>query len=155
MSSFIFILPLLILRGGQVIIFLALSVSVGVWLFVSGFGRRSDKGLFLCNGESAARNLFGEFFVKFVVKFLERSGIESVAEYRSPSDDVSASFKFLGVESEHFSFDFVSETFCFCLSIGNKFFPFVKAFDFGKKFVSGHFGLLWQVVRGFKLSRLS
>jgi len=26
--------------------FLALSVSVGVWLFVSGCGRLSDKGLF-------------------------------------------------------------------------------------------------------------
>lgn len=116
--------------------FLALSVSVGVWPFVSGFGRRSGKELFLCNGKPAARNLFGEFLVKFVVNFLERSGIESVAENGSPSDDVGSCFKFLGVESQHFSFDFISEAFGFCLSIGDQFFPFVKAFDFGKKFVS-------------------
>ena len=89
--------------------FLALSVSVWVWLFVSGYGRFSDKGLFLCDREPAARNLFGEFLVEFVVNFLERSGLESVAEDGSPSDDVGACFKFLGVESEHFCFDFVSE----------------------------------------------
>ena len=115
--------------------FLALSVLVGVWLFVSGFGRLSGKGLFLCNGKPAARNLLGEFLVEFVVCFLERTGIKSVAEHRSPSDDVSPCFKFLGIESEHFCFDFVCDTFCFCLSIGDQFFPFVKAFDFGKKFV--------------------
>ena len=67
-----------------------------------------------------------EFLVEFVVNFLERSGVESVAENLSPSDDVSSCFKFLGVESEHFRFNFISETFGFRLSIGNQLFPFIK-----------------------------
>ena len=48
--------------------FLALSVSVGVWLFVSGCGRLSGKGLFLCNGKPEDLKRYGELYLNLVGK---------------------------------------------------------------------------------------
>ena len=82
------------------------------------FGRCSRKGLFLCDRESAAADLFGILFVYLWHYLLKGGGIESLCQNGSPSDNILPGFQFFGIPVQHFGFDFIPECFglgfCFC-----------------------------------------
>ena len=102
------------------------------------FGRSSRKGLFLCNGEAAAGNLLREALVHIGHDLLEGGGVESLAQNRSPSNDVLSSLHLLSVAVDHLSLDFISQGFGFSLGFLNQGFQFLQGFNLGSDFDSRH-----------------
>lgn len=79
-------------RSEYSIIAVPAPLVCGMKLFVCGFGRRADKGLFSCaDGEAAGCDLFRKSLVEVIVHTLKSSGIKAVRKYRGPAYDVAAS----------------------------------------------------------------
>ena len=106
-------------------------------LFVCGFGRRSDKGLFSCaDGEAAGCDLFRKGLVEVIVHTLKGGRVKAVGENRGPAYDVAASLQFLYTAFLHFCLDAAADSVSLGLGFFHKGFPFVESFDFGDEFVS-------------------
>ena len=87
------------------------------WAALAGVAALT-RAFLLGDGEAAAADLLGEALVNVGHDLLESRGIESLAQNRSPANDVLSSLHFLGVAVEHFGFDFIPKGFGFCLGFG-------------------------------------
>ena len=90
----------------------------------------------------------GEALVNVGHDLLESRGIESLAQNRSPANDVLSSLHFLGVAVQHLGLDFVPKGFGFSLGFLNQGFQFLQGFDFGCDFDGRHSGYLLYVLFG-------
>lgn len=139
----------------NLIIFGAFLLGMGAFINLATKAERSgDPGAFndciiftipqiidMYNAEyrkAAGCDLLGECLVKVGIAFLKCRAVKTVAQNRSPTDNVCSSFKLFYVPLFHFGFDAVAEGFGFFLCVGDKGFPFTECFDFADDFIGRH-----------------
>ena len=103
----------------------------------------------LCgDGKATTADLLGVSLVEFGQNFLEGSAVESLAQDRSPANDVLTRNQFFYLSGFHLCLDGVADGIGFPLHLLNHGFVFVQQFNLGKQFDFRHFGnLLCDVVR--------
>ena len=107
------------------------------------------RAFLLGDGEAAAADLLGEALVDVGHDLLECGAVESLAENRSPANDVLSSLHLFGVAVQHLGLDFIPKGFSFGLGFVNQGFQFLQNFDLRGDFDSNiyyiyhHFLLLY------------
>ena len=87
------------------------------------------RAFLLGDGEPAACGLLDEALVNIGHDLFECGAVESLAENRSPADDVLSSFHLFDVAVQHLSFDFISQGFGFSLGFFDQGFQILQGFN--------------------------